>query len=84
MSNGSFNGALGMVETKGWVGLVEATDVMCKAASTVLMNRLSSNSLYNQGTSSAASACSRTRISRHDGQGGDLDWRGAADVPGRA
>jgi ethanolamine utilization protein EutM len=30
--NGSFGGALGMVETKGWVGLVEATDAMCKAA----------------------------------------------------
>jgi microcompartment protein CcmL/EutN len=24
--------AIGMVETKGWVGLVEATDAMCKAA----------------------------------------------------
>ena len=30
--NGSFGTALGMVETKGWVGLVEATDAMCKAA----------------------------------------------------
>ena len=24
--------AVGLVETKGWVGLVEATDAMCKAA----------------------------------------------------
>ena len=30
--NGSYGGALGMIETKGWVGLVEATDAMCKAA----------------------------------------------------
>jgi ethanolamine utilization protein EutM len=30
--NGSFGTALGMIETKGWVGLVEATDAMCKAA----------------------------------------------------
>lgn len=32
MRNGSSGSALGMVETKGWVGLVEATDAMCKAA----------------------------------------------------
>ncbi len=30
--NGSFGTALGMVETKGWVALVEATDAMTKAA----------------------------------------------------
>ena len=30
--NGSFGNAIGLVETKGWVGLVEATDAMCKAA----------------------------------------------------
>src|SRR6266404_956818 len=30
--NGSFGTALGLIETKGWVGLVEATDAMCKAA----------------------------------------------------
>jgi len=30
--NGVFGSALGMVETKGWVGLVEATDAMTKAA----------------------------------------------------
>ena len=32
MGNGSFGTALGMIETKGWVGLVEATDAMCKDA----------------------------------------------------
>src|SRR3954454_635078 len=30
--NGYFGQALGMIETKGWVALVEATDAMCKAA----------------------------------------------------
>src|SRR5271156_5791370 len=28
----SYGDALGLIETKGWVGLVEATDAMCKAA----------------------------------------------------
>src|SRR5687767_13718343 len=31
-SNGAFGNALGLVETKGWVGVVEATDAMLKAA----------------------------------------------------
>ena len=31
MGNGAYGQALGMIETKGWVGLVEATDAMCKA-----------------------------------------------------
>jgi ethanolamine utilization protein EutM len=31
-TNGSYGNALGLIETKGWVGLVEATDAMCKAA----------------------------------------------------
>lgn len=28
----AYGNALGMIETKGWTGLVEATDAMCKAA----------------------------------------------------
>ena len=32
MTNGSQGTALGLIETRGWVGLVEATDAMCKAA----------------------------------------------------
>ncbi len=32
MTNGSQGSALGLIETRGWVGLVEATDAMCKAA----------------------------------------------------
>ncbi len=32
--------AIGMVETKGYVGLVEASDAMCKAASVELLKRI--------------------------------------------
>ena len=32
--------ALGMIETKGFVGLVEASDAMCKAASVELIKRI--------------------------------------------
>ncbi len=32
--------ALGMIETKGFVGLVEASDAMCKAASVELVKRI--------------------------------------------
>ena len=32
--------ALGMIETKGYVGVVEATDAMCKAANVELIKRI--------------------------------------------
>jgi ethanolamine utilization protein EutM len=32
--------ALGMIETKGFVGLVEASDAMCKAANVSLVKRI--------------------------------------------
>ncbi|OPX22206.1 MAG: carboxysome shell protein, partial [Planctomycetales bacterium 4484_123] len=32
--------ALGMIETKGSVGLVEASDAMCKAANVVLLKQI--------------------------------------------
>ena len=32
--------ALGMIETKGYVGLIEASDAMCKAASVDLVKRI--------------------------------------------
>ena len=32
--------ALGMIETKGYVGVVEASDAMCKAASVELIKRI--------------------------------------------
>ena len=31
------NEALGMIEIKGWVGVVEATDAMCKAANVTVV-----------------------------------------------
>lgn len=33
------NEALGMVETRGWVGAVEAADAMCKTANVVLIGK---------------------------------------------
>lgn len=35
------NDALGMIETKGYVGLVEASDAMCKAANVELITMAS-------------------------------------------
>jgi len=32
--------ALGMIETKGYVGVIEATDAMCKAANVELIKRI--------------------------------------------
>src|SRR5271154_7012577 len=46
MSNGSYTGALGMVETKGWVGLVEATDAMCKAANVEVIKTIQIGGAY--------------------------------------
>ena len=40
-SNGSLNGdALGLIETKGLVGVIEATDAMLKAANVELVGRV--------------------------------------------
>lgn len=40
-SNGSMNGdALGLIETKGLVGVIEATDAMLKAANVSLVGRV--------------------------------------------
>src|SRR5262245_14363098 len=33
----NLNEALGMIETRGWVGAVEAADAMCKTANVVLI-----------------------------------------------
>ncbi len=38
--------ALGLIETKGIVGLVEASDAMCKAANVKLTNRMQIGSGY--------------------------------------
>jgi ethanolamine utilization protein EutM len=39
-TNNQFGSALGMVETKGWTGLVEATDAMCKAANVEIVKTI--------------------------------------------
>lgn len=36
----SFSQAVGLVETRGWVGLVEATDAMCKAANVEIVKTI--------------------------------------------
>jgi len=46
-SNGSINGdALGLVETKGLVGVIEATDAMLKAANVSLVGRVGIGAAY--------------------------------------
>jgi ethanolamine utilization protein EutM len=37
---------LGLVETKGWTGLVEATDVMCKAANVEVIKTIQIGGAY--------------------------------------
>src|SRR5437763_2908391 len=39
-TNGSFGSALGMIETKGWTGLVEATDAMGKSANVEIVKTI--------------------------------------------
>ena len=46
MTNNSYSNALGMVETKGWVGLVEATDAMCKAANVSMAGQIQIGGAY--------------------------------------
>src|SRR5437667_9001536 len=38
--NGAFGNALGLIETKGWVGLVEATEAMCKASNVEIVKTI--------------------------------------------
>ena len=45
-TNGSYANALGMIETRGWVGLVEATDAMCKAANVEVLRTIPIGGAY--------------------------------------
>src|SRR6266540_1066007 len=45
-NNGSYGNALGLVETKGWVGLVEATDAMSKAANVEVVKTIQIGGAY--------------------------------------
>lgn len=42
----SYKQAIGMVETRGWVGLVEATDAMCKAANVDIVKTIQIGGAY--------------------------------------
>jgi ethanolamine utilization protein EutM len=44
--NGAFGNALGLVETRGWNGLVEATDAMCKAANVEVVKTIQIGGAY--------------------------------------
>jgi ethanolamine utilization protein EutM len=44
--NGAFGNALGLVETRGWTGLVEATDAMCKAANVEVVKTIQIGGAY--------------------------------------
>jgi microcompartment protein CcmL/EutN len=44
--NGSFGNAIGLIETRGWVGLVEATDAMCKAANVEVVKTIPIGGAY--------------------------------------
>ena len=46
-SGGNFSGdALGLIETKGLVGMIEATDAMLKAANVTLVGRIGIGAAY--------------------------------------
>ena len=42
----AFGSAIGMIETKGWVGLVEATDAMAKAANVEIVKTIQIGGAY--------------------------------------
>src|SRR5687767_3283830 len=44
--NGTFGQAIGLVETKGWVALVEATDAMTKAANVEVVKTIQIGGAY--------------------------------------
>ena len=44
--NGTFGTALGLIETKGWVALVEATDAMTKAANVEIVKTIQIGGAY--------------------------------------
>ena len=44
--NGTYGQALGLIETRGWTGLVEATDAMCKAANVEVIKTIQIGGAY--------------------------------------
>ena len=81
-----FNGdALGLVETKGLVGVIEATDSMLKAANVTLVGRVGIGVLTAWLGLSTSRAARRSRAGRESKRGRDSGGRGPATAPsGRA
>lgn len=46
MAEGINGNALGMIETRGWTGMVEATDAMCKAANVQIVKTIQIGGAY--------------------------------------
>src|SRR3982751_2483302 len=69
--NGAFGNALGLIETKGWVGSVEATDAMCKAANVEVVKSIAIGGAYV------------TTIVRGDGGRGKSPVDAGAEAAGR-
>jgi ethanolamine utilization protein EutM len=44
--NGAYGNAIGLLETRGWVGLVEGTDAMCKAANVEIVRTIQIGGAY--------------------------------------
>jgi ethanolamine utilization protein EutM len=44
--NGTYGQAIGLIETRGWTGLVEATDAMCKAANVEVVKTIQIGGAY--------------------------------------
>jgi len=44
--NGQYGNAIGMVETRGWTGSVEAADAMCKAANVEIIKTVQIGGAY--------------------------------------
>ena len=44
--NGTYGQALGLLETRGWTGLVEGTDAMCKAANVEVIKTIQIGGAY--------------------------------------
>ena len=44
--NGTYGQAIGLIETRGWTGLVEATDAMCKAANVEVIKTIQIGGAY--------------------------------------
>jgi ethanolamine utilization protein EutM len=45
-NNTTYGSAIGLIETKGWVGSVEAADAMCKAANVEIIKTIAIGGAY--------------------------------------